>query len=261
MASVRRAGASIYYEIGGDGTPIVFAHGAGGNRLSWWQQTAFFEARHRVIRFDHRGFGRSICSADDFHPKHFADDLLAILDTEKIERAALVCQSMGGWTGLRAAIEKPERVSCLVLCDTPGGLITAKILEAAAAIGRRAITEGIRGNAALAPDFPERQPTLAHLYDQIAALNTHFDPSLLSRMFDDQGRIPAERLEDYRVPTLVIAGEHDQLFSPAALREVAALIPNAELREFPGCGHSVYFESAADFNQVVSEFIGRSAAS
>lgn len=257
MATVRRAKASLYYEVGGHGTPIAFAHGAGGNRLSWWQQTPYFEARHRVLRFDHRGFGRSACSADDFHPKHFADDLLAILDAEKLERVALVCQSMGGWTGLRAAIEVPDRVACLVLCDTPGGLVTARILEAAAAIGRRAATDGIRGNLALAPDFAERQPALAHLYDQIAALNTGFDASSLSRMFDEQGRILPGQLEGYRVPTLVIAGEHDQLFSAGALREVAALIPNAEMREFPGCGHSVYFESAPAFNQVVSEFIAK----
>jgi 3-oxoadipate enol-lactonase len=259
VATVPNGEASIYYEVSGDGTPVVFAHGAGGNRLSWWQQTPFFETHHRVLRFDHRGFGRSACSADDFHPKYFAGDLLAILDAEKIGRAALVCQSLGGWTGLRTAIEAPERVSCLVLCDTPGGLVTAKILEAAAAVGRRATADGIRGNAALAPDFPERQPALAHLYDQIAALNTSFDASMLARMFDEQGRIAPEQLVGYRVPTLVIAGEHDQLFPVAALREAAALIPEAELREFPGCGHSVYFESAAAFNPVVSEFIARHA--
>ncbi len=261
MPTIRSGEANIYYEVGGDGSAVVFAHGAGGNRLSWWQQTPFFERHHRVIRFDHRSFGRSICAAENFHPKHFAGDLLAILDAEGIDRAALVCQSMGGWTGLRAAIESPQRVTCLVLCDTPGGLVSPPILEAAAAVGRRAADEGIRGNAALAPDFPARQPALAHLYDQIAALNTGFDPSTLSRMFDEHGRIEPERLEGYRVPTLVIAGEHDQLFSAAALRDVATVIPNAEFREFPGSGHSVYFEAAAEFNEAVSEFIGRATAS
>ena len=255
MPTVQRSGANIYYEVGGEGPAVVFAHGAGGNRLSWWQQTSCFEARYRVIRFDHRCFGRSTCPTEDFHPKYFADDLLAILDAEGVERAALVCQSMGGWTGLRTALEAPERVACLVLCDTPGGLVSAKVLEAAAAVGSRATRDGIRGNAALAPDFPARQPALAHLYDQIAALNTGFDPSTLSRLVDEEGRILPEQLEGYGVPTLVVAGEHDQLFPLAALREVASLLPNAELREFPVCGHSVYFEAAAAFNQVVGDFI------
>jgi len=260
MPNVQSGAANLYYEIGGAGPAVVFAHGAGGNRLSWWQQTPHFERHHRVIRFDHRSFGRSSCSPDDFHPKHFATDLLAILDAEQIDRAALVCQSMGGWTGLRTAIDAPQRVSCLVLCDTPGGLVTDQILAAAAAVGRRASDEGIRGNAALAPDFPEREPALAHLYDQIAALNTGFDPGSLSKMFDEHGRITPDELEGYRIPTLVIAGEHDQLFSAAALREVANGIPNAEFREFAGCGHSVYFEAADAFNPVVADFIARSTS-
>ncbi len=257
MGTVERSGASIYYEIGGEGPAVVFAHGAGGNRLSWWQQTPEFEQRHRVVRFDHRCFGRSTCPPEDFHPRHFADDLFAILDAEGIERAALVCQSMGGWTGLRAALAAPERVTCLVLCDTPAGIFLPTVLEAAAEVGRRATSDGIRANLALAPDFPARQPALAHLYEQIAALNTGFDPGTLARLYDEGGRILPERLEGYGVPTLLIAGEQDQLFPPAVLRDVAAVIPNAELREFPVCGHSVYFEDAAAFNLVVKDFIAK----
>jgi pimeloyl-ACP methyl ester carboxylesterase len=168
-----------------------------------------------------------------------------------------VCQSMGGWTGLRVALEAPERVACLVLCDTPGGIVSPKIMEAAAALGRRATSDGIRGNAALAPDVPSQQPALAHLYDQIAALNTGFDPSTLSRMYDEDGRVAPEQLEGYEVPTLLLAGEHDQLFPPAALKDVAELIPNSELQEIPACGHSIYFEDAATFNQIVADFIAR----
>jgi pimeloyl-ACP methyl ester carboxylesterase len=247
--------ATIYYEAGGRGPAVAFAHGAGGNRLSWWQQTPHFEDGFRVIRFDHRGFGRSRCEPADFHPKHFARDLLAVLDAEGVDRAALVCQSMGGWTGLRTALEAPERVACLVLCDTPGGVVSPAILEAAAAIGRGAAREGIRGNAALAPDFPAREPALAHLYDQIAGLNTGFDPAALARMYDEEGRIAPERLAGFAVPTLIVSGALDQLFPPAALREVAALIPGAAWADFPGCGHSVYFEDAPAFNRVVRDFV------
>ena len=55
---------------------------------------------------------------------HLPGDLLALLDAEEIERTALVCQSMGGWAGLPIAIAHPERLRCLVLCGTPGGLWT-----------------------------------------------------------------------------------------------------------------------------------------
>ncbi|MBW2292939.1 MAG: alpha/beta hydrolase, partial [Deltaproteobacteria bacterium] len=118
MPVVETTGAKIYYEVHGEGPVIVFAHGAGGNRLSWWQQVPIFQQNYRVICFDHRSFGRSSCDEGAFHPKYFADDLQAILDAEQVDRAALVCQSLGGWSGLPLALRAPERVASLVLCDT-----------------------------------------------------------------------------------------------------------------------------------------------
>lgn len=257
MPAVETPGASIYYEVQGTGPAIVFAHGAGGNRLSWWQQVPFFEARYRVIRFDHRSFGRSTCDEGAFHPKYFADDLRAILDAEQIDRAALVCQSLGGWSGLRMALEAPERVASLVLCDTPGGILHPKILEAVAGLGDRLKREAVRGSAALAPGFETRKPALAHLYDQISSLNTGFDVKGLGLLFSEEAAVALDRLEGFSVPTLMIAGDQDLLFPSEALRAVADSIPGASFREFTGCGHSVYFEDAKAFNQVVSGFVAR----
>lgn len=257
MPSIETNGARIYYEIAGEGPAVVFAHGAGGNRISWWQQAKAFEENYRVIRFDHRSFGRSTCDPGAFHPKHFPDDLVAILDAEAIEKAALVCQSLGGWSGLPLALRSPERVTCLVLCDTPGGLAQPEILAAAAGVGDRIAREGVKGSAALAPGFEVREPALAFLYDQIAGLNTNFDMQSLSLLFAEDVAIAPERLEGYRVPTLMIAGGRDLLFPIDALRATAASIPGAEIHEFPECGHSVYFEDARAFNDVVSEFLAR----
>ena len=257
LATVTREGASIYYESHGSGPAIVFAHGAGGNSLSWWQQVPHFARDHTVVLFDHRTFGRSTCPPSDFHPRHFADDLFCILDAEGIERAALVCQSMGGWTGLRAAVERPERVAALVLAGTPGGLFTETVAASMAKIGERIGAEGVVSNVAVAPDFPERRSDLAFLYDRINALNTGFDQSTLARSGDESARIRPEALEGYAVPTLVLSGERDALFPPDVLKHVAETIPGAEIRSFPGVGHSTYFEEPDGFNQVVGEFLSR----
>jgi pimeloyl-ACP methyl ester carboxylesterase len=223
--------------------------------VSWWQQVPHFIDRYQVITLDQRCFGRSRCPVESFHPKYFADDALAVLDAVGARRAAFVCQSMGGWTGLHTALHSPGRVSCLVLGGTPGGIFSERIIEAASRVAASATAEGISGNAALAPDFPKRQPALAWLYDQIAALNTGFEPHLLARMYDEDGRILPEQLGDFRVPTLILAGEYDQLFAPDVLHHVAGLIPGAEVRDFPGVGHSTYFEAPETFNRVVDEFV------
>jgi len=255
MPNVQRDGANLYYERHGAGPAILFAHGAGGNTLSWWQQIPHFAPRYTTITLDHRLFGRSTGSPDAFHPAHFADDALAVLDACGIERAAFVCQSMGGWTGLRCAVEHPDRVAALVLCGTPGGLRLPAVLEAAASIGQRATAEGIRGNAALAPDYPARRPDMAFLYDQIAGHNSGFEPGLLGRMFDERGSLDPAALDDYATPTLMLAGEEDQLFPPSALREVAAHLPGAVFHELPGLGHSTYFEAPQAFNALVDGFL------
>jgi pimeloyl-ACP methyl ester carboxylesterase len=253
MPFVQRPYTTLYYESQGVGAPIVFAHGAGGNTLVWWQQVPFFARDHRVLTFDHRGFGRSHCAPGHFHAREFADDLRAILDHAGVEKTALVCQSMGGWTGLRAALSFPERIVCLVLSGTPGGVFTPRVVEAFARVGRIAAGEGVRAGPALAPDFPARQPELTHLYDQISRLNPGLSPHALASL--GEARISAAELAGYAVPTLMVAGEHDQLFPPAALKEAAAQIPGCRVFDFPGTGHSPYFEDAPRFNRLVAEFL------
>jgi pimeloyl-ACP methyl ester carboxylesterase len=255
MPEARHAGARIHYEVCGSGPALVFAHGAGGNTLSWWQQVPHFASRHTVVTFDHRCFGRSACAAPDFHPRHFAGDLRAVLDAAGVERAALVCQSLGGWTGVRAALAFPERVRALVLAGTPGGIVTPGVLRAMAAMGTRLAREGVRGSAALAPDFPQREPARAFLYDQISAQNTSLDPSVLARLLDPDARVAPAELAGWRTPTLLLAGEQDQLFPLPVLREVRGLLPGAAFTSFAGAGHSLYFELPGEFNRAVDAFL------
>ena len=59
MPTLSRPHCELYYEETGEGPAIVFAHGAGGNHLSWWQQVPVFRERYRCVSFDHRGWGRS----------------------------------------------------------------------------------------------------------------------------------------------------------------------------------------------------------
>lgn len=259
MPLVARPTAAIWYESVGDGPPLVFAHGAGGNTLVWWQQVPHFARRHRVITFDHRGFGRSSCAAGHEQARHFADDLAAVLDAAGVGRCVLVCQSMGGWTGLQFALSHPERVAALVLSGTPAGIATPAVWQALAAIAASSasqLTEPIwdQPHPALAADLFARDPARAFLYGQLAALNP---AGGLARIALHEVMTEPVQLAGWTIPTLLLGGAHDRLFAPEVLREVAAAIPGSQFVEIPVAGHSPYFETPEAFNDAVQGFLDR----
>ena len=80
MPKARVNGIDFYYETDGEGPAIVFAHGRGGNHMSWWQQVPVFSKNYRCITFDHRGWGTS--TDEPGGPGHgaFVEDLKQLLD-------------------------------------------------------------------------------------------------------------------------------------------------------------------------------------
>lgn len=256
MPSIESQGASLHYEVHGLAEPrartIAFVHGSGGNAVSWWQQVAHFAPRYRVVTFDHRGFGRSRCAPAALDPSLFAADLAAIFDAAGVDRAALVCQSMGGWTGMPFALSHPERTAALVLAGTPGGVATPQIAKDAAGVPQRISELGFLGMA-LAVKFIEREPARSFLYQQIAALNPPETlPAILAKL--GSVRVDPARVAALGIPARIIVGTEDAFFSVAGLREVAAAIPNCGFHVMPGVGHSAYFEEPAAFNAILDSF-------
>ena len=247
-------GIDLYYEVHGEGPALVFAHGGGGSHLSWWQQVPVFAKSYKVVTFDHRSFGHSPDTPDGPGPQAFVQDFTALLDHLDIQKAAVAGQSMGGWTVCGFACAHPERTSALILCDTTGGVHTAEVAKSQAGTRERAggsLTQILRN--AYARSYPERQPAMCFLYQQISALNTGVSPKLVSSLFGIKHDI--RPIVERKIPTLLVVGEEDVLAPPEAMASVAAQIPQARLVKVPQAGHSVYFERADEFNRIVGEFL------
>jgi 3-oxoadipate enol-lactonase len=253
MAVVHSANAEIYYEVSGDGPAILFAHGAGGNAASWWQQVPEFRRDHRVIVFDHRGFGRSRCPTEHFAATQFDTDVLAILDAEKIDRTAVVCQSMGGWTGVRLAANAPERVSALVLGNTPGAIYSDALRDQMRTLVPRTDNADLTAMTLGAP-FRNADPNGAYLYTAITAFNV--TPMPLAALMARDAFVPPDKLKPFPVPVLLIASDLDVTFPPALLQAAARQI-DAEFVLVEGAGHSTYFEQPDRFNALVRAFLTR----
>ncbi len=264
-AYLDRPGCPLYYEVTGAGPAIVFAHGLGGNHLSWWQQVAHFCTRFTCVTFAHRGFAPSGEIAGGPDPADYAADLAALVDHLALDRVHLVAQSMGGWSCLDYALARPDRVRALVLASTAGAIARkATLLRdphrldqwiAGAAAARESMRrQGI--HPAAGERMAREQPALHFLYQAIDAVAAaKLDKEALRACMIALQTRPPDVLRTLAVPTLFVTGEEDTVFPPFLADPLAALMPNAQVQHVPAAGHSVYFERASRFNDLVDRFL------
>lgn len=256
---LRRAGADIYYEVTGQGPAIVFAHGLGGNHLSWWQQIAHFAPTRTCVVFAHRGFPPSSPVPGATAPDAYADDLAALVEELDLKDVALVAQSMGGWTCLDYALREPGRVRALVMAST-SGVVDFSQLEnpevdewSRRSPGALAELQSRGIHPASGERMAREQPALAQLYWQISEMApASFRDQVRAKIRKQRNRAPS-LLAQLPMPVFFITGDEDWVFAPAAGPALARLAPRGSAVRVPAAGHSVYFERAAQFN----EFIGR----
>jgi len=251
MPTVAIDGFYLYYEVHGEGEPLVFAHGVGGNHAHWFNQIAFFEKRFQTIVFDHRGFGNS---RDPGGPgrSRFVEDLCALLDHLGLDRVTLVAQSMGGGTCVGFTAAYPERVKALVLADTVIGFNLPEALAAENQMHRQAGESLGQLERVLGKQTRDEHRALALMYLEMTSFNL-VNRHTAGGSFGD-GMTP-NALAATGIPVLFLVGSEDVLAPPAIVRQLKALVPGSQYVEIAGPGHSVYFEAPDAFNEAVASFL------
>lgn len=249
----------IYYDTTGTGPSVLFIHAGVADSRMWNAQCDMIDD-HRLVRFDMRGFGRSVLGSQPFTHR---DDALAVLDRLEIETAVVVGCSIGANIALQLADEAAERVSGLVLvgADAPGfeSGIDYESPEWPEAI--RAFKAGdMRRTAEL-----EAEVWLAGIgrscsdLDQ-ATVNLFIDMDLIALRNETRrdelevGR-PLERLPDIGVPSLVIAGERDLPQIVAAAHHLATSISDRPPLVMADTAHLPSMDRPREFSDVILGFL------
>lgn len=253
MPYVHVNAARIYYEQHGAGDDLVLLHGAGGNHLSWWQQTPVFAEHFRCTLVDARGWG---LSRGDMSVGRWTlgPDLVSVLHRLGIERAHVVAHSMGGRAVAGLTRLAPHVIRSLVLSGTNAGATNDRIREIQDELREERGDGGLREHA-LSPGFEAANPALGILYRQINTLNPPRPRGFLGRPPPSYRGSMHEALVALGIPVQFIVGEYDMITSPELVREASGLVAGSSYHVVAGAGHSAYFENAAEWNRVVLNFL------
>jgi pimeloyl-ACP methyl ester carboxylesterase len=261
----------LYFEVHGEGDPVVLIMGIGYDSSLWkLHQVPALARRFRVVVFDNRDAGRSAAAIGPYTIADMADDVVGLLAALEIPRAHVVGLSMGALVAQEFALRHGERLDRLVLsgpdaaparqafhpvavwnwvkeADTNGATFAAQqfgwLFSTAFLRNREAVQQTIEFLSS------NPNPIVFEAYARQAHAYLAYDP--------------AGRLAGIRAPTLVIVGEQDLLTPPWIAREVAAAIPGAQLEIIAGDGasHVVALERPDEFNRLVMRFLEMKATS
>lgn len=258
--------AEIYYEISGNGPALIFAHGLGGNHLSWWQQIPYFSRHYTCINFSHRGFACSKNYSNRIGHSVFAEDLSALIDHLNLKEVSFVAQSMGGWTCMTYTLQKPEKVKAVIMVSSSGTIDFRKTdhheLENLTEWDKWTKNEinSLKENGilnAIGFEMAKEQPALTYLYEQIYNLTPYSYKEFIRNDIKRTRNLSPELLKNLDIPFLFLTGEKDVLFPPAGVFALTSVMQNADSFCFKDSGHSVYFERAVLFNKTVDNFLSQ----
>jgi pimeloyl-ACP methyl ester carboxylesterase len=260
----------LHYEEAGSGTPIVFVHEFAGDARSWEPQVRYFSRRYRCIAYNARGYPPSEVPADieRYSQARARDDIRAVLDALKIERAHVVGLSMGANATLHFGLSYPKRALSLTFAG--GGYGSHPATRARFQQESRANADTIRdkgiahfvdtyGRGATRVQMQVKDPRAFEEY--LRQFGEHSARGSINTLLGVQARRPSfydrtAELAKLQVPLLILTGDEDEPSLEASLM-VKRCAPMAALAVLPKSGHGINLEEPALFNRLLEDFLHR----
>jgi 3-oxoadipate enol-lactonase len=266
MAIADVNGQRLYYEVHGDGEPLLCVAGLTCDTLVWIPQIQAFSAAHRTVIFDNRDAGQSSMAQGDYDIADMAHDALALADHLELDTFHLLGVSMGGAIAQEIALQAPERVRTLTLAVTfPAGGAYARRLAQVWSARLDEISFEQHVDELMLMNHSESlydHPEMVEFIRTAMLNNPHPQPpEAFARQIGACSRHETrDRLSSLSLPVHVIGGEYDILVPVWKSKEIAELIPGSKLTVLPGAPHGLSVERADEFNAAVLDFIRETAA-
>ena len=266
---VEVAGQRLHYLTCGQGEPLVLVHGRGSSAANFAPALPQLAARRQVFALDLPGWGLSDKPAFTGRTAQDAvrvwrEGLLGFLDSQSLTQPDLVGHSLGGFTALSLALERPERVNRLVLVDAAGlgtqmqlderiyfGLVPEKLHRRfGRRLTRQVMKAGYGGRAR--PDLAGPLFELNHLLltqEEVIPSGAAAFHAWIN--FTGVHYTLSDRLKELRMPVLMIWGDRDSVTNYHEAFVAARTLWDGQMVAFTGCGHSPFAERPDDFARVL----------
>jgi pimeloyl-ACP methyl ester carboxylesterase len=233
-------GIRLWYAVFGHGDPVIMVHGGLANSDYWGLQVPVLAQHWQVIVLDSRRHGRSTRAAAPIGYDSMASDVLALMDTLHIGKAALVGWSDGAIIGLDIAIHHPERLTRLF------------------AFAANSDPSGVK-DVDKSPVFTAYIDRASHEYERLSPTPREFKAFLdnISHMWASEPHFTEAQLRGIAVPTWIVDADHDEAIKRENTDRMASLIPGAGELILPGVSHFAFLQDPALFNATLLHFLSQ----
>lgn len=225
----------VHYFVGGQGKPLLLIHGLGARSEDWTpEMPAYAKNGFRVYAIDLLGCGRTDRPDIAYTIDQQAGLIYGFLQAVHVNRTGVIGWSMGGWVALEFALRHPERVNRLVAMDSAGlkfqTSLTPEILEPNTIPQLKRLETLLMARTYYIPAFVQRDLLRAMEHNRPVVHRT------LESLLTEEGDLTG-RLDELRMPVLLVWGAHDELIPPSIGLRMHETIPQSVLELYSGCGH------------------------